>query len=78
MKILSSGGRVLEIGFGMAISASRMETHKLDNHVIIECNDGVFQRLKKFSETAPNKVTPMKGKFIQEISTAIIIPSINQ
>ena len=55
------GGRVLEIGFGMGISGTQIETHPVKEHVVIECNEEVFKRLEKFAETAPNKVTPMKG-----------------
>lgn len=65
----SKGGRVLEIGFGMAISASRMETHKLQEHVVVECNSEVFKRLEKFAETAPNKVSPLKGLWQDVIPT---------
>lgn len=57
----SKGGRVLELGFGMAISATKIQTFPIDEHVIVECNDNVFKRLEKFAQVAERKVTALKG-----------------
>ncbi|KAM7438671.1 hypothetical protein ABFA07_011848 [Porites harrisoni] len=57
----SKGGRVLELGFGLAISATKIQSFAVDEHVIVECNDGVFKRLEAFAKTARQKVTPLKG-----------------
>lgn len=57
----SKGGRVLELGFGMAISATKIQSFPVDEHVIVECNDNVFKRLETFAKTAKQKVTPLKG-----------------
>lgn len=60
----SNGGRILEIGFGMGIASSRIQTAtNLMEHVVIEMNDEVFERLKQFGKTAKTKVTPLKGKW---------------
>ena len=60
----SKGGRVLELGFGMAISATKIQSFPVDEHVIVECNDDVFKRLEAFSKEAKQKVTPLKGRVI--------------
>ena len=57
----SQGGRVLEVGFGMAISATEVQRFHIEEHVIIEANGNVYKNLEKFADGAVPKVTPMKG-----------------
>ncbi|NEQ65257.1 MAG: class I SAM-dependent methyltransferase [Symploca sp. SIO2D2] len=57
----SNGGRVLEIGFGMGISASFIQSFPIEEHVIIEANQGVFQRLLEFQKAATHQVRPLFG-----------------
>jgi guanidinoacetate N-methyltransferase len=47
------GGHMLEVGFGMAISATHIQSHNPSKHSICEINATVFKTLEKFKETHP-------------------------
>jgi guanidinoacetate N-methyltransferase len=38
----SKGGTVLEVGYGMGISASALQAHDIDSHIVIECHPDVI------------------------------------
>ncbi|MBK9767003.1 MAG: hypothetical protein IPP63_08255 [Chloracidobacterium sp.] len=56
----SSGGVVLEVGFGLGISAAFIQEHSVSEHWIIEANASVFKNLLEFNEIYPN-VKPLFG-----------------
>lgn len=65
----SNGGVVLELGFGLGLSASYIQQHPIEKHMIIEANKDVFIRLKAFVEEAPHHVEPLFGLWEEVIST---------
>jgi guanidinoacetate N-methyltransferase len=66
----SQGGIVLEVGFGMGISAEYIQMHDIENHMIIEANDDVFVALMRFAKESARPITPLHG-FWQEITSTI-------
>ncbi len=63
----SNGGTVLEVGFGMGISARFIHaSKKLKRHIIIEMNSEVASRAREFGKTAPRPVLVLEGMW-QEV-----------
>ena len=56
-----NGGVVLEVGFGLAISANYVQSHPIEKHIIIEANAEVFSKLKEFAQTAEKPVEAHLG-----------------
>lgn len=56
-----AGGTVLEVGFGMGISAQYIQAHPIDRHIIIEANWDVYTHLTAFAKTAAKPVSPLFG-----------------
>lgn len=72
----SQGGRVLEVGFGMAISATAVQQYKIDEHIIMEANADVYKRLEAFAVKYP-KTTPMGPALWQDSISKIPDASID-
>ena len=51
--VTASHGDVLEIGFGIGVSANEIQAHGVRSHTIIECNDYVVDRFHKWREDYP-------------------------
>jgi guanidinoacetate N-methyltransferase len=52
----SKGGTVLELGYGMGISAMYIQQHKIKKHIIVEANKMVADAARKFAKKAKHKV----------------------
>ncbi|QTA87831.1 class I SAM-dependent methyltransferase [Desulfonema magnum] len=56
-----NSGVVLELGFGLGLSANYIQQQSIDKHIIIEANKDVFVKLEEFAKNAPHKVEPILG-----------------
>ena len=52
--ICSNGGDILEIGFGMGISANYIQAHNIKSHTIIESHPQVYNKAQEWAEDKPN------------------------
>eukprot|EP00747_Dinoflagellata_sp_TGD_P124527 gnl/TRDRNA2_/TRDRNA2_174009_c0_seq1.p1 gnl/TRDRNA2_/TRDRNA2_174009_c0~~gnl/TRDRNA2_/TRDRNA2_174009_c0_seq1.p1 ORF type:complete len:259 (+),score=70.66 gnl/TRDRNA2_/TRDRNA2_174009_c0_seq1:80-856(+) len=64
----SKGGRVLELGFGMAISATYVQSHPIEEHVIIDANKQIVERAKKWVETVAKSKVEIHQGFSWDVS----------
>lgn len=57
----TNGGTVLELGFGMAISAKFIQQHNIEKHIIVEANKDVAEKAREFAKNAPHKTEVLEG-----------------
>lgn len=57
----ANGGVILELGFGMGISANFIQQHNITKHIIIEANHDVAEKAREFGNTAPHEVEVLEG-----------------
>lgn len=55
------GGKVLEVGYGMGISAGYIQQQQVEEHIIIEANQEVCERAEAFAKSAPRPVRLLEG-----------------
>merc|ERR1719387_3402797 len=65
----SHGGVVLEVGFGLGLSATAIQSNPINEHIIIEANEGVIERGKEWAKTQPHKVTFLPGLWQEVIAS---------
>jgi amino acid adenylation domain-containing protein len=64
------GGDILEIGFGMGISASYIQEHPTKSHTIVECNDEVIEAFIKWKHQYDGRdIRLIRGKWQDVISS---------
>ena len=57
----SKGGVILELGFGMAISANFIQQANIKRHIIVEANHEVAERARDFAKKAAHPVEVLEG-----------------
>jgi len=57
----SQGGRVMEVGFGLGISAAFIQQQPIEEHVIIEANKDVYLAAQRFASAAAKPTRIMFG-----------------
>src|SRR6056300_4109 len=55
--VCQNGGDILEIGFGMGISADYIQSHNIKSHTIIENDKKIYEKLLEWSKDKPNVKT---------------------
>ena len=63
-----SGGRVLEVGFGLYLSANSIQAHEIEEHIIIEANVYVIENAKEWVTKQKHKVTVMEGPWQEQVA----------
>lgn len=60
--VCENGGDILEIGFGMGISAGYIQGSSIKSHTIVECHPQVLEKAREWATDKPN-VTIIEGEW---------------
>ncbi len=73
-----NGGKILELGYGLGLSANAIQSVKIDNHYIIECNIGVIEKciIDQKNAIESNKLHLLTG-FWEDITPMIANESLD-
>ncbi len=66
--VTQNGGDILEIGFGMGISATEIQTYNIKSHTIIEKHPEIYKKACEWAKDKPN-VTILHGDWFDMINT---------
>jgi len=67
----SQGGKVLELGFGMSISATYIQSHPIAEHWVIEANEQVAERAREWSSTTAKSKVVINEGFSWDVSPGL-------
>ena len=62
-----AGGDVLEIGFGLGVSATCMQQHGVRSHTIIDCNPSIIERYERWRNGYPERDIRMVPGLWQDV-----------
>ncbi len=74
--VTSKGGVILELGYGMGISANFIQKANIERHIIIEANHKVAEKAREFGGKANHPVEVLEG-FWEEVIDKIPNESID-
>lgn len=63
----SKKGIILEVGFGMGISAGFIQQNNIEKHIIIEANHSVANRARDFAKHSCHQTEVLEGMWQEEI-----------
>ena len=63
----SNSGDIIEIGFGMGISATYIQQHNIKSHTICECHPDIIKKAYQWAKDKPN-VTIVEGGWYENLN----------
>lgn len=54
--VCSNGGHILELGFGLGLSATAIQAHNIKSHTICEIHPQIIEYLKDWAKDKPNVI----------------------